>query len=94
MLTDQRRTFQRQHGACIGNGAERAVIDPAEAEMYLCTKPRCQRYRVDWAHEQIKKLLDTISFTAGMVKIYKSQLESLIDRDDVTRKTEIKKNSG
>jgi hypothetical protein len=20
-------------------------------------KPRCQRYRVDWAHEQIKKLL-------------------------------------
>ena len=58
---------------------------------YLCTKPRCQRYRVDWAHEQIKKLLDKISFTAGMVKVYKSQLESLIDRDDVTRKTEIKR---
>ena len=46
---------------------------------------------MDWAHEQIKKLLDKISFTAGMVKVYKSQLESLIDRDDVTRKTEIKR---
>ena len=58
---------------------------------YLCTKPRCQRFRVDWAHDQIKKLLDKISFTAGMVKVYKSQLESLIDRDDVARKSEIKK---
>ena len=58
---------------------------------YLCTKPRCQRFRVDWAHEQIKKLLDKISFTAGMVTVYKSQLESLIDRDDITRKTEIKR---
>jgi site-specific DNA recombinase len=57
---------------------------------YLCTKPRCQRFRVDWAHEQIKKLLDKISFTAGMVKVYKSQLETLIDRDDVSRKSEIK----
>ena len=46
---------------------------------------------MDWAHEQIKKLLDKISFTAGMVKVYKSQLESLIDRDDVTRQSEIKK---
>ena len=58
---------------------------------YLCTKPRCQRFRVDWAHDQIKKLLDKISFTAGMVKVYRSQLESLIDRDDVSRKSEIKK---
>ena len=58
---------------------------------YLCTKPKCQRFRVDWAHEQIKNLLDKISFTAGMVKVYKSQLEALIDREDVTRKTEIKR---
>ena len=56
---------------------------------YLSTKPRCQRFRVVWAHEQIKKLLNKISFTAGMVKVYKSQLESLIDREDITRKTEI-----
>ena len=46
---------------------------------------------MDWAHNQIKKLLDKISFTAGMVKVYKSQLESLIDRDDVSRKSKIKK---
>jgi len=58
---------------------------------YLCTKPRCRRFRVDWAHDQIKKLLDKISFTAEMVKVYKSQLETLIDRDDVSRKSEIKK---
>ena len=58
---------------------------------YLCTQPRCQRFRVDWAHDQIKKLLDKISFTAGMVKVYRSQLETLIDRDDVSRKSEIKK---
>ena len=58
---------------------------------YLCTKPKCRRFRVDWAHEQIKNLLDKISFTAGMVKVYKSQLEALIDREDVTRKTEIKR---
>ena len=46
---------------------------------------------MDWAHDQIKMLLDKISFTARMVKVYKSQLESLIDRDDVARKSEIKK---
>ena len=46
---------------------------------------------MDWAQDQIKKLLDKISFTAEMVKVYKSQLESLIDRDDVARKSEIKK---
>jgi len=58
---------------------------------YLCTKPRCQRFRVDWAHDQIKMLFDKISFTARMVKVYKSQLESLYDRDDVTRKSKIKR---
>ena len=41
---------------------------------YLCTKPQCQRFRVDWAHDQIKKLLDKITFTAGMIKVYRSQL--------------------
>jgi hypothetical protein len=35
--------------------------------------------------------LDTISFTAGMVKVYKSHLENLIDRDDNVRKSEIKR---
>ena len=56
---------------------------------YLCTHSKCTRFRVDWAHDQIKKLLDKISFTAGMVKVYRAQLESMIDRDDVTRKSEI-----
>ena len=36
-------------------------------------------------------LFDKISFTARMVKVYKSQLESLFDRDDVTRKSKIKR---
>lgn len=58
---------------------------------YLCTKPRCQRYRVDYVHGIIKKLLDKISVTAGMVKVYKSSLEQMIDRDDNERLSKINK---
>ena len=56
---------------------------------YLCTKPKCQRYRVDYVHNKIKKLLEKISITAGMVKVYKSSLEQMIDRDDNDRLSKI-----
>jgi DNA invertase Pin-like site-specific DNA recombinase len=65
---------------------------------YVCTKNKCPRYPIDWAHNEIERILATIEFSAQTIKSYKSVLEKIFATEDVERKntlsrleTEIKK---
>lgn len=59
---------------------------------YLCTKCRSeQRHRVEEVHQAVEKVLSEISFSAQTLKLYRSVLEKLFDKEDITRKNDLHK---
>jgi DNA invertase Pin-like site-specific DNA recombinase len=52
---------------------------------YVCTKNRCPRYPVDYAHSEIERLLGDVQFSARVIKSYRSILERLFDAEDTMR---------
>ncbi len=53
---------------------------------YVCTKNRCPRYPIQWAHDQIERILDQIQFSAKTVNHYKKILAKKFDSMDLDRK--------
>ena len=51
----------------------------------MCQK-KCPRYPIDWAHNEIERILSTIEFSAQTIKSYKSILEKIFASEDVERK--------
>jgi len=58
---------------------------------YICTLPKCSRYRVDDVHKKISELISEISFDAKMILLYKSFLEDIFNKEDNVRLSEIEK---
>ena len=53
---------------------------------YVCTKNKCPRYPIDWAHKEVERILSNIQFSAQTIKSYKVVLEKLFSIEDVERK--------
>ncbi|WP_289031093.1 recombinase family protein [uncultured Algoriphagus sp.] len=58
---------------------------------YICTRRGCFRYRVEEVHRKIEDLLGKISWTAGMVLVYKSALKAMMEKDFTGQKAKIEK---
>lgn len=58
---------------------------------YVCTKKKCPRYPIDWAHNEIEKILGSIQFSAQSIKSYRVILEKLFAVEDVDRKNRLKR---
>ncbi|MFC0263829.1 recombinase family protein [Fontibacter flavus] len=58
---------------------------------YICTKKNCFRHRVEEVHDKVEKLLSKISLTAAMVLVYKSALQTIMERDFSGQKSKINK---
>jgi DNA invertase Pin-like site-specific DNA recombinase len=52
---------------------------------YVCTKNRCPRYPIDYAHSEIERLLGEIQFSARVIKSYRSILERIFEVEDSSR---------
>ncbi len=53
---------------------------------YVCTKSPCPRYPIDWAHDQIERVLEQVQFSAKTVKQYKKVLAKKFESMDLERK--------
>ena len=58
---------------------------------YVCTKNRCPRYPIDWAHKEIERILAGIQFSAQTIKSYKVILEKLFSVEDIDRKNRLRR---
>jgi site-specific DNA recombinase len=58
---------------------------------YICTKKNCFRHRVEEVHGKIEELLGKISWTAGMVQVYRSSLQGMMEKDFTGQKAKIEK---
>jgi hypothetical protein len=58
---------------------------------YICTKKNCFRHRVEEVHGKIEDLLGKISWTAGMVLVYRSALQGMMEKDFTGQKQKIEK---
>jgi site-specific DNA recombinase len=52
---------------------------------YVCTKNRCPRYPIDYAHNEVERLLGEIQFSARVIKSYRSILERIFEAEDSNR---------
>ena len=52
---------------------------------YVCTKNRCPRYPIDYAHSEIERLLGEVQFSARVIKSYRSILERIFEAEDSSR---------
>ncbi len=52
---------------------------------YVCTKNRCPRYPIDYAHSEIEGLLGEVQFSARVLKSYNSILERIFEAEDSNR---------
>jgi site-specific DNA recombinase len=52
---------------------------------YVCTKNRCPRYPIDYAHSEIEGLLGEVQFSARVLKSYNSILERIFEAEDSSR---------
>jgi len=52
---------------------------------YVCTKNRCPRYPIDYAHSEIERLLGEVQFSARVIKSYRSILERIFEAEDSNR---------
>lgn len=53
---------------------------------YVCTKNCCPRYPIQWAHDQIEKILEKIEFSAKTVTQYRKVLAKKFESMDSERK--------
>ena len=58
---------------------------------YVCTKSPCPRYPIDYAHQEVERILSKVQFSAQILKTYKSVLERVFEHEDVDRKKNIKR---
>jgi DNA invertase Pin-like site-specific DNA recombinase/uncharacterized protein YdcH (DUF465 family) len=52
---------------------------------YVCTKNKCPRYPIDYAHGEIEGLLGEVQFSARVLKSYNSILERIFEAEDSNR---------
>ena len=52
---------------------------------YVCTKNRCPRYPIDYAHNEVERLLGEVQFSARVIKSYRSILERIFEAEDSNR---------
>jgi uncharacterized protein YdcH (DUF465 family) len=52
---------------------------------YVCTKNKCPRYPIDYAHSEIEGLLGEVQFSARVLKSYNSILERIFESEDSSR---------
>ena len=52
---------------------------------YVCTKNKCPRYPIDYAHSEIEGLLGEVQFSARVLKSYNSILERIFESEGSSR---------